>query len=206
VGTNRLETFEFDVGEYHCKARALSIGEWESINEGALPFITAQDKEDIILNCLVEPDELKIIISSGDIPAGIPLLIFEAIIAHSGFDLPLKEREDYLQEARQYVNTSVVESCKALILASGIASLSEIEEMSLLRALERVALAEQVLTIRQQNFKAAIDGGSPVELTWGPVKGAKDEIMEKHNAKVAEVAELLAQQTSAKYGRGARRL
>jgi hypothetical protein len=206
VGERRLETFEFDVGEYHCKARALSIGEWESINGGALPFITAQVKENVILDCLIEPEELKPVIAGGDIPAGIPMLIYEAIISFSGFELPQTDREVYLNQAREYVKTSVVESCKAMILASGIASLSEIEDMSLVRALDKVALAEQVLNIIQQNFQAAIEGGNPVELTWLAKSQAKNEIMEKHNAKVAEVQELLEQQTSARYGRGARRL
>lgn len=206
MGADQLETFEFDVGEYHCKARALSISEWESLQEGALPFLTAQAKEDVILECLLEPVGLKETIASGFIDAGIPLLIFDEIIYHSGYGVSPEERDIMMADARAAIDTSVIESCKMLILASGILNLAQLQDLSFAGLLRHVAIAENVLNIQQQNLLAAMGGGQPIELTWEPnqPQGVQD-IMKKHEEKVAEVADLLQQQMgNPRYGLGAR--
>ena len=207
MGEHQLEKFEFDVGEYHCKARALSIGEWESLDEGALPFISAYAQEEVILACLLEPKELRVAIEGGDIIAGIPLLIFDIIINNSGFGISPDDRDSYLQIAREEISTSVVESCKVIILAAGIMPLEEIQQLSFLRLLYYVALAENVLRTQQDNMLAALGGGQPIALTWTPQDSEVDNLMQKHYEKVQEVQELLQSQVgNSRYGLGARRL
>jgi hypothetical protein len=203
----RLGTFSFDVGEYHCVARALSIGEWESLQERAFLFLGADLQEEAILSCLLEPQELIDHIVEGDIVSGIPLYIFEVVIAHSGFSVPTSEREAVLQQAREYISTSVLDSMKIMVMASGVMSYQEISKLTMTEMIEMVAIAESVLLIQQQNFLAAMGGGQPLQLTWetpDPTKRKHEEAIAKMGQKAAEVQGMLDSQTAMRPGRGMR--
>lgn len=203
----RLGTFSFDVGEYHCVARALSIGEWESLQERAFPFLGADLQEEAILSCLQEPQELIDHIIVGDIVSGVPLYIFEVIAANSGFSVPTQEREAVLQQARDYISTSVLDSMRIMVMAAGVMSYQEISQLTMVEMIEMVAIAESVLLIQQQNFLAAMGGGQPLQLTWetpDPVQRKQEEALAKMRQKAGEVQGLLDSQTAMRPGMGVR--
>jgi hypothetical protein len=208
------ETFSFTVGDYNCIASALSIGEYNSLVEGALPFppyFTCEQKEQVIFSCLVEPAKLIDAIKEGSILFGIPEFVFNYILSSSGFDMSTDEREAVLSEDRGASNTDVISSCKAMILASGIMGLDELEHLTFRQLLRNVALAEQVLFIQQQNMMAAVIASAPggegqqLKLSWEE-QDTETQIVQQHMEKQAEVDQLLQEQTSGRIGRGVRRL
>jgi hypothetical protein len=205
VEEKREQVFELDVGGYHCRVRALSLGNYLFLNEGALPFITVEKKEQILLKSIIEPQELIDAIVGGSIPYGVPLLVFDFIIEHSGFALSQEERNEFLTQARQYIATSVIDSCRAMILASGISTIEDMETLTMTELLALVALSENVLSIRQQNFIAAMSGGQPLELIWES-NTPESELEKRLRDKQPEVDALLEQQASSRYGRGGRRV
>lgn len=205
-----LTTFEFDVDEYHCVARALSVGEWETFQERAFPLEDAQLKEDIILTCLLEPTALRERIVTGDIVAGIPLYIYSQILHNSGFDISIEDRTIFLDGARNHVSTNVVEGFRTMILAADAATYEDIQSMNMWELMERTALAEKILDIRQQNMIAALTGGSPLSIRWDTEEdeeSRKDaELRQKMAEKTQEVSQLIAEQTQMRPGIGTKPL
>lgn len=202
----RAKVFELDVGGYHCRVRALSLREYLPISEGALLFPTGEQKEEILLNCILEPKELRESIECGDIPAGIPLLIFDYIMEFSGYGMTVDERNSVLDNMRSELELDVISSCKTMIVASGLKNLNELDEYSLMELLELVVLAEQVLNIQQSNIMAAFAGGEMVKISWETPLNKHEELMRKMQQKQQEVQQLLEQQTSPRGGMGVRRM
>jgi hypothetical protein len=203
------DTISFVVSDYNCVARALTVDEYEELAARALPssqLFNTEDKEKIILSCLQEPKELIDLIIDGSIIYGIPELVFESILQLSGFSITKEEREETLNEIRDFIKTDVVSSCKIMIIASGLMNLEQIGKLTFLQLLERVALAEEVLFIQQQNTIAAMSGGEPLKLMWDVVDSSTAQIQQIHDSKQNEVQALLDEQTTMRGGPGIRRL
>jgi hypothetical protein len=205
VEESRL-TFKFDVGEYHCVARALSIGEWESIQGRALPLLTTELQEEVILACLIEPEELKQVIIQGDIQVGIPLYVYETIIEHSGFFISVPDREAVMEEARAELSMNLVDGLRAIVIAANVATLKEMDSLNMWDLFRLTALAERVIDIRQQNQIGALQGGDPLLVRWEVKEDDASQKAEELKAKMAakgdEIAQSLAEQTAMRPGRG----
>lgn len=199
-------TFEFDVGEYHCVARALSIGEWESLQERAFPLLTAELQEEVILKCLLKPEELRQEIVVGDIQCGIPLYIYETIVDNSGFFIGVADREEVMARARDAVAGDLVDGLRSVVLAAGIATIKEMDGISMWDLFKLTALAERVIDIKQQNQIAALHDGAPLQVRWetydNPDEAKAAELKAKMAAKGDEIAMSLAEQTAMRPGRG----
>lgn len=198
-----LEEFtSIDVGGYTCKLRALSVGAYEALAGGALTYVSAQNKEDVVIDCLVSPTDLIDAIHNGSIEAGIPLSIYDYIVSSLSMLLHPNVATQRIEEARVKIGTSVIESCRVLILAAGIMTLEEIKALSISRLYSFVALAERVLDIRQQNFGAGVSGGEAIKLTLEVADPKKSKLLSELASKEEEVQELLNMQAP----RGMRRL
>lgn len=207
MGAHTLEkVLSIEIGGYACEIRALSIGEYESLKERALSYITAEDKEEIILSCLISPDILINDIKNGDIEFGIPLTIYDYILEYSGFTLDDNQYFSLLEDARAYVSTDIIESCKVMILAAGTLNREEINKLTMGELIKELVTAEQILFIQQQNLLAAISGGQELKLSFETKDPREIEVEKMHQEKAAEVQELLEMQTNSKLGRGMRRM
>lgn len=205
MGKTRNKAYDLDISGYNCRVTALSLGEFLSLSEGA-STLNAQIVDDVLEAHLVSPKELKDLIREGNLPYGIPLLLFEGIIEVSGFNLRSEDRNAYLANAREKISTSVVDSCRAMILASGIASLAELEDYTMFELLDTVAIAENVLNVRQQNHLGALSGGSPLQLIWdAPSSPIEEDAVQKMQSKQSEVEAILQETTTMRLGRGMRK-
>jgi len=172
----------FGIGQYNCILRALPLRELELLSGGAQPYVDAEVIERTVLLCLVEPEELRLQILNGTVPAQVPIQIYNHIVESNSQWLTLEGRNARLNRERDHIDTDALQAFRAVILASGILKIEQIEELSMDELFYTTALAERVLDIHQQIFLGALAGGDPFRLRWLTEEEARQQEIERKHA------------------------
>jgi hypothetical protein len=161
------ELYEIEVGGTTYYYRALSLQEIKESDK----LEDETEREDFIVNlCVVYPD-----IDFDKIKAGYINVLAEAIMSSSGI-LDLDTVLEYLHSAREFYSHDAVSILKAYVI-SAMPSYSDesLENYTIKSLINKVAMSEQILTLKQSIMGIHSDGVKVEIVPLDQVEKAKPE-------------------------------